>query len=183
MRSCLTRDSVSFRYYAGSEYPLGQGASESLLGGQVFPQADPNVKREMRVQNLENGLLRLGVLPCVARKVQSMIRASSRSVPEPPPCPITSPETGDAFPQKAVLPEFDGVDATRLAATDCCQSLPARQTRVIRSRRTSSGRRVWLRFMRFNSRRSEGPNLKGCWHEETVLLQCTSTSAVRLFKK
>ena len=39
-----------------------------------------------------------------------------------------SPDTGDAFLQKAVSPEFDGIDAARLTATDCCQSLPARQT-------------------------------------------------------
>ena len=42
---------------------------------------------------------------------------------------MASPETRDAFLQKAVAPEFDGVDATRLVATDCCQSLPARQTK------------------------------------------------------
>src|SRR6476620_7540486 len=40
---------------------------------------------------------------------------------------MASPETGDAFLQKAISPEFDGIDATRLAATDRCQSLPARQ--------------------------------------------------------
>ncbi len=41
---------------------------------------------------------------------------------------MASPETGDAFPQKAVSPEFDRIDTTKLAATDRGQSLPARQT-------------------------------------------------------
>ena len=34
----------------------------------------------------------------------------------------------DAFLQKAVSPEFDGIDATRLAATNRRQSLPAGQS-------------------------------------------------------
>ena len=41
---------------------------------------------------------------------------------------MASPETGDAFLHKAVSPEFDGIDATRLAAADCRESLSARQT-------------------------------------------------------
>ena len=41
---------------------------------------------------------------------------------------MASPETGDAFLHKAISPEFDGIDATRLAAADCRQSLSARQT-------------------------------------------------------
>ena len=41
---------------------------------------------------------------------------------------MASPDTGDVFFQKAVSPKFGGIDAARLAATDRCQSLPARQT-------------------------------------------------------
>jgi hypothetical protein len=58
-----------------------------------------------------------------------MIRASSRSVPGATALPKWRPhQTGDAFPQKALSPEFDRIDATKLAATDRGQSLPARQT-------------------------------------------------------
>ena len=93
---------------------------------------------------------------------------------------MASPETGDAFLQKALSQEFDGIDATRLPATAAARLCPPAKPRMIRTRRTSSARRLWLRLMRFNSRRSEGLNLKGAGMKKIIhqyrqmsLLQCT----------
>jgi hypothetical protein len=69
-------------------------------------------------------------------------------------------------------------DWLRLTAAKVC---PPAKPRMIRTRRTSSARRLWLRLMRFNSRPSGGLNLKGAGMKKTIpqdrqtsLLQCTS---------
>jgi hypothetical protein len=69
-------------------------------------------------------------------------------------------------------------DWLRLTAAKVC---PPAKPRMIRTRRTSSARRLWLRLMRFNSRPSRGLNLKGAGMKKTIpqdrqmsLLQCTS---------
>ena len=95
---------------------------------------------------------------------------------------MASPETGDAFLQKALSPEFDGIDTTRLAATDCCQSLPARQTQDDPSSSHIIGSAALAAAYAFQLTSFRRAQSKGCWHEENhtqhrqmSLLQCTST--------
>ena len=94
---------------------------------------------------------------------------------------MASPETRDAFLQKRSRQSLTVLtlqDWLRLTAAKVC---PPARPRMIRTRRTSSARRLWLRLMRFNSRRSGGLNLKGAGMKKTIhlyrqmsLLQCTS---------
>ena len=56
-------------------------------------------------------------------------------------------------------------DWLRLTAAKVC---PPAKPRLIRTRRTSSARRLWLRLMRFNSRRSGGLNLKGAGMKKII---------------
>ena len=107
-------------------------------------------------------------LQCVAPsaglrcKVQSMIRASRRSVPGATALPKWRPQR----PEMRSLRKRSRQSLTvltlqnwpRLTAAKVC---PPAKPRMIRARRTSSARPLWLRPMRFNSRRSGGLNLKG----------------------
>ena len=96
-----------------------------------------------------------------------MIRASSRSVPGSHHlAQMASPETGDAFLQKAVSPEFDRIDATRLAATDCCQSLPARQTQDYPNSSHIIGSAALAAAYAFQLTSFRRAQSKGCRHEE-----------------
>ena len=79
---------------------------------------------------------------------------------------MASPETRDAFLQKAVAPEFDGVDATRLVATDCCQSLPARQTKDDPNASHIIGSPALAAAYAFQLTAFRRAQSKGCWHEE-----------------
>ena len=56
-------------------------------------------------------------------------------------------------------------DWLRLTAAKVC---PPAKPRMIRARRTSSARRLWLRLRRLNSRRSGGLNLKGADMKKTI---------------
>ena len=79
---------------------------------------------------------------------------------------MAGPETRDAFLQKAVSPEFDGVDATRLAATDRCQSLPARQTQDDPSSSHIIGSAALTAAYTFQLTAFRRTQSKGRWHKE-----------------
>jgi hypothetical protein len=101
---------------------------------------------------------------------------------------MASPETGDAFLQKAVSPEFDGIDATRLAATDRGQSAPARQTEDYPSSSHIIGSAALaaaytLQLTSFRRAQSKGCRIKKTIHQyrQMSLLQCTSKALYRRF--
>jgi hypothetical protein len=79
---------------------------------------------------------------------------------------MASPETGEAFHQKAVSPEFDGIDTTRLAATDRCQSLPARQTQDDPSSSHIIGSAALTTASTFQLTSFRRTQSKGCWHAQ-----------------
>jgi hypothetical protein len=79
---------------------------------------------------------------------------------------MASPETGDAFLQKALSPEFDGIDAARLAATDRRQALPARQTQDDPSSSHIIGSAALAAAYSFQLPSFRRTQSKGCWHEE-----------------
>src|SRR5262245_54775440 len=92
---------------------------------------------------------------------------------------MASPETGDAFLQKALSPEFDGIDATRLPATDGCQTLPARQTKDDPNSAHIIGSPALAAAYAFQLTSLRRAQSKGCWHEEnhtpnTVRCHCYS---------
>ena len=79
---------------------------------------------------------------------------------------MASPKTGDAFLQKAVPPELDGIDATRLAATNCRQSSPARQTQDDANSSHIIGSPTLAAAYAFQLTSFRRAQSKGCWHED-----------------
>jgi hypothetical protein len=83
---------------------------------------------------------------------------------------MASPKTGDAFLQKAVSPELDRIDATRLAAADCRQSLSARQTQDDSNSSHVIGSATLAAAYVFQLTSFRRAQSEGCWHEENHTL-------------
>ena len=88
--------------------------------------------------------------------------------PQPPPCPDGVPRDRRCVPStkrsRQSLTVLTLQDWLRLTAAKVCP--PAKPKNDPSSSRASSARPLWLRLMRFNSRRSGGLNRKGAGMEE-----------------